>query len=163
MKRRKFLQYSSLTAAGFTLAACSNQGSTHFTQPPANFGKLEKTDLKIGIVSSLDCLPLVVAKEKGMFKKYGLDVTLVKQPTWEQVQQELHSGKLDAVQTLFAMPLWEYFGSKGGKLRSQDEENDGDKKDRDRDKKKTKSTAKDRKSTRLNSSHSTLSRMPSSA
>jgi nitrate/nitrite transport system substrate-binding protein len=143
MKRRQFLQYSTLTAAGFTLAACTNQGSTHFTQPAANFGKLEKTDLKIGIVSSLDCLPLVVAKEKGMFKKYGLDVTLVKQPTWEQVQQELHDGKVDAVQTLFAMPLWEYFGSKDGKSRSQDQESDSDKKDRDRDRdrKKTKSTA----------------------
>jgi nitrate/nitrite transport system substrate-binding protein len=141
MKRRQFLQYSTLTAAGFTLAACTNQGSTHFTQPPANFGKLEKTDLKIGIVSSLDCLPLVVAKEKGMFKKYGLDVTLVKQPTWEQLQQELHSGKVDAVQTLFAMPLWEYFDSKRSKSRSQDQENDGDKKDRDRDEKKGKSTA----------------------
>jgi nitrate/nitrite transport system substrate-binding protein len=80
MKRRQFLQYSTLTAAGFTVAACTSQGSTHFNAPPANFGKLEKTDLKIGIVSSLDCLPLVVAKEKGMFKKYGLDVTLVKQP-----------------------------------------------------------------------------------
>jgi nitrate/nitrite transport system substrate-binding protein len=123
MKRRQFLQYSTLTAAGLTFAACTNQGSTHFTQPPVNFGKLEKTDLQIGIVSGLDCLPLVVAKEKGMFKKYGLNVTLVKQPTWEQVQQELHSGKLDAAQTLFAMPLWEYFG-KGGKSRTED--GDGD-------------------------------------
>jgi hypothetical protein len=65
MKRRQFLQYSTLAAAGLTFAACTNQGSTHFTQPPVNFGKLEKTDLKIGIVSGLDCLPLVVAKEKG--------------------------------------------------------------------------------------------------
>jgi nitrate/nitrite transport system substrate-binding protein len=141
MKRRQFLQYSTLTAAGFTFAACTNQGSTHFTQPPANFGKLEKTDLKIGIVSSLDCLPLVVAKEKGMFKKYGLDVTLVKQPTWEQVQKELHSGNLDAVQTLFAMPLWEYFSSKGGKSREEDQNDDGDgkKKGRNQDKEKNKS------------------------
>ena len=142
MKRRQFLQYSTLTAAGLTFAACTNQGSTHFTQPPANFGKLEKTDLKIGIVSSLDCLPLVVAKEKGMFKKYGLDVTLVKQPTWERVQQELHSGKLDAAQTLFAMPLWEYFGSLGGKSR-QDENADKPRRRRrrDPDNEKSKGTA----------------------
>lgn len=89
MKRRQFLQYSTLAAASLTFAACNNVGSTHFNQPPANFGKLEKTDLQIGIVSSLDSLPLVVAKEKGMFKKYGLNVTLVKQPNWEQVQKEL--------------------------------------------------------------------------
>ncbi len=145
MKRRQFLQYSTLTAAGLTFAACTNQGSTHFTQPPVNFGKLEKTDLQIGIVSSLDCLPLVVAQEKGMFKKYGLNVTLVKQPTWEQGQQDLHSGKLDAAQTLFAMPLWEYFSSKAGKLREQeqeqDEENNRKKKNRDKDKSKGKISA----------------------
>ncbi|WP_373541425.1 CmpA/NrtA family ABC transporter substrate-binding protein [Chamaesiphon sp.] len=143
MKRRQFLQYSTLTAAGLTFAACTNQGSSHFTQPAANFGKLEKTDLQIGIVSSLDCLPLVVAKEKGMFKKYGLNVTLVKQPTWERVQAELHGGKLDAVQTLFAMPLWEYFSAKSSKSREQDEagsksrrrRRDGDK-DNDKDQNK---------------------------
>ena len=134
MKRRQFLQYSTLTAAGLTFAACNNQGSTHFTQPPANFGKLEKTDLQIGIVSSLDSLPLVVAKEQGMFKKYGLNVTLVKQPTWDLIQQELHSGKLDAAQTLFAMPLWEYFGK--GKSPAQDEDADKPRRRRNRTKDK---------------------------
>jgi nitrate/nitrite transport system substrate-binding protein len=140
MKRRQFLQYSILSAASLTFAACTSQGSTHFTQPAANFGKLEKTDLKIGIVSGLDSLPLIVAKEKGMFKKYGLDVTLVKQPTWEQVQRELHAGKLDAVQTLFAMPLWEYFG-KGNKSSDGDGDKDSEQKSRDKDKTKAKSNA----------------------
>ncbi len=122
MKRRQFLQYSTLTAAGLTFAACTSQGSKHFTQPPANFGKLEKTDLSIGIVSGLDCLPLVVAKEKGMFKKYGLNVTLVKQPNWEKAQQELHGTKLDATQSLFAMPLWEYFDKNKGRKSADAEE-----------------------------------------
>ena len=122
MKRRQFLQYSTLTTASLTFAACNNRGTISFPQPTANFGKLEKTDLQIGIVSSLDSLPLVIAKEQGMFKKYGLNVTLVKQPTWERVQEELHSGRLDAAQTLFAMPLWEYFSAKGGKSQEQDEE-----------------------------------------
>jgi nitrate/nitrite transport system substrate-binding protein len=141
MKRRQFLQYSTLTAAGLTFAACTSQGSTHFTQPPANFGKLEKTDLKIGIVSGLDCLPLVVAKEKGMFKKYGLNVTLVKQPNWEQVQKELHDGNLDATQTLFAMPLWEYFSATGGKSREQDQEGNKPRRRQKKDTDKSKSNA----------------------
>ncbi len=121
MKRRQFLQYSTLTAAGLTFAACGDRGSNHFTQPAANFGTLEKTDLKIGIVSSLDCLPLVVAKEQGMFKKYGLNVTLVKEPSWEKLQLELQGGKLDAAQTLFAMPLWEYFGNNKGSRESRED------------------------------------------
>jgi nitrate/nitrite transport system substrate-binding protein len=121
MKRRQFLQYSTLTAAGLTFAACGDRGSNHFTQPPANFGTLEKTDLKIGIVSSLDCLPLVVAKEQGMFKKYGLNVTLVKEASWDKLQTQLQGGKLDAAQTLFAMPLWEYFGNNKGGSESREE------------------------------------------
>jgi nitrate/nitrite transport system substrate-binding protein len=141
MKRRQFLQSTALSAAGFSIAACTSQGSRHFTQPPANFGKLEKTDLKIGIVSSLDCLPLVVAKEKGMFKKYGLNVTLVKQPTWDKVQEELHSGNLDAVQTLFAMPLWEHFGNRKGKKAQQDEDGE-DKKTKEKSKSKVNSKGK---------------------
>jgi nitrate/nitrite transport system substrate-binding protein len=141
MKRRQFLQYSALSTAGFSVAACTSQGSSHFTQPPANFGKLEKTDLTIGIVSGLDCLPLVIAKEKGMFKKYGLNVTLVKQPTWDKVQAELHGGKLDAAQTLFAMPLWEYFNrSKGQKTRASEEDGEG-KKDKEKSKGKGNSKA----------------------
>lgn len=142
MKRRQFLQYSTLSAAGFTIAACTSKGSTHFTQPAINFGKLEKSDLQIGIVSSLDCLPLVVAKEKGMFKKYGLSVNLVKQANWEQAQKELHAGKLDATQSLFAMPLWEYFGGKGGKSKAdRDEDGENSRRDRNRDRDKDKPTA----------------------
>jgi nitrate/nitrite transport system substrate-binding protein len=124
MKRRQFLQSSTLSVAGFTIAACAKRGSNHFEQAPAKFGKLEKTDLKIGFVSSLDFLPLAVAQERGIFKKYGLNVTFSKQPTWEKLQQELRAGKIDIAQTLFAMPLWEYFsGYKGG---------EGDKEDKDK-------------------------------
>ena len=144
MKRRQFLQYSTLAAAGLTFAACTSQGSKHFTQPPANFGKLEKTDLTIGIVSGLDCLPLVIAKEKGMFKKYGLNVNLVKQPTWDKTQSELHAGKLDATQSLFAMPLWEYFDKSKGR-KSADSEDDSTRsrrrRRRDSDANKTKDSA----------------------
>lgn len=143
MKRRQFLQYSTLTAASLTFAACTSQGSIRFPQSTANFGKLEKTDLQIGIVSSLDCLPLVVAKEKGIFKKYGLNVTLVKQPTWDKGQAELHSGKLDAVQTLFAMPLWEYFSSKESKSQEQEENTSrSNRRRRQKDSEESKSKAK---------------------
>jgi nitrate/nitrite transport system substrate-binding protein len=119
MKRRQFLQYSTLTAAGLTVAACASQGSKHFTQPAINFGKLEKTDLQIGIVSSLDCLPLVIAKEKGMFKKYGLNVTLVKHPNWE------------------------YFGEKGGRSKEEkDNERSSRRRNRDKDSDKEKDKEK---------------------
>ncbi|HSR73356.1 MAG TPA: ABC transporter substrate-binding protein, partial [Sulfurovum sp.] len=40
----------------------------------ASIAALEKTDLKIGFIALTDCAPIVVAKEKGLFKKYGLNV-----------------------------------------------------------------------------------------
>jgi nitrate/nitrite transport system substrate-binding protein len=132
MKRREFLQYGTLAATGFTVASCAKSGSNHFTQSAVNFGKLEKTDLKIGIVSSLDALPIVVAKEKGLFKKYGLNVTLVKQPTWEKLQSQLRLGEIDAAQSLFAMPLWEHY-QQGGKNKQKSDEDKPRNRDKDKE------------------------------
>ncbi|HGZ71198.1 MAG TPA: nitrate transporter, partial [Nitratifractor sp.] len=36
--------------------------------------ELEKTKLNIGFIALTDCAPIVIAKEKGFFKKEGLDV-----------------------------------------------------------------------------------------
>jgi nitrate/nitrite transport system substrate-binding protein len=127
MKRRQFIQSSTFTLASFTIAACTQTASKHFSQPAVKFGKLEKTDLTIGYLSTLDLLPLAIAQEQGLFKKYGLNVTLVKQPTWEKLQQELSAGKLDAAQTLFAMPLWAYF-SEDRSAKQEEEKDDNQKK-----------------------------------
>ncbi|CAA6814480.1 MAG: NMT1/THI5 like domain-containing protein [uncultured Sulfurovum sp.] len=45
----------------------------------AAMAKLEKTDLKIGFIALTDCAPIVVAKEKGFFEKYGLNVHVAKE------------------------------------------------------------------------------------
>ena len=37
---------------------------------------LEKSTLRLGFVPLLDAAPLVVAKERGFFRRHGLDVTL---------------------------------------------------------------------------------------
>ena len=49
--------------------------------------------------------PLIVAKEKGFFKKYGLDVKLLSYPNWLEVETALKEYKLDAAQTPYAAPL----------------------------------------------------------
>jgi nitrate/nitrite transport system substrate-binding protein len=103
MKRRDFLQYSALTAAGMTFAACSKEVKQ---AKPVAFGQPEKKDINLGFVASIECLPLVVAKNKGFFKEQGLNVTLVKFPTWEALQEALTKGKVDVAAAHFAMPLW---------------------------------------------------------
>jgi nitrate/nitrite transport system substrate-binding protein len=104
MKRRDFLQYSALAATGMTFAACS-KAAVNQARPVA-FGQPEKKDISIGFVASIECLPLVVAKNKGFFKEQNLNVTLVKFPTWEALKAALSSGKVDVAATHFAIPLW---------------------------------------------------------
>jgi nitrate/nitrite transport system ATP-binding protein len=44
-----------------------------------SMGNIEKTNLTIGYIPLTDCAPFAIAQEKGLFAKYGLDVTLSKE------------------------------------------------------------------------------------
>ena len=118
MKRRQFLKNTSQAAAGFAIAACSSQRQPADTakkrfpgKPAVNFGNLEKTDLTIGILPVTDCAPLVIAKEKGFFEKYGLNVTLSKEKSWANVGDKLIKGSLDASLALYGMPMLAQLGA----------------------------------------------------
>jgi nitrate/nitrite transport system substrate-binding protein len=129
MDRRKFIKYSGLAAAGFTFAACGGQQTppeqttnTTPTSPDSgntpNFGTLEKTDLTIGIIPLTDCAPLVIAKEKGFFEKYGLNVTISKEASWATVRDGLIKGRLDASHALCGMPMLTELGEEKAPMRS---------------------------------------------
>lgn len=76
---------------------------------------LEKVNLEIGFIPLTDCAPLVVAKEKGFFEKYGLDeVTLCREPSWKAISEGIAARRLDAAQMVGGMPLAMTLGS-GGK------------------------------------------------
>ena len=66
---------------------------------------LEKSTLRLGFVPLLDAAPLVVAKERGFFRRHGLDVTLSRERSWAEVRDELEAGRLDAAQMLAPMTL----------------------------------------------------------
>ncbi|NJO42171.1 MAG: ABC transporter substrate-binding protein [Cyanobacteria bacterium CRU_2_1] len=67
---------------------------------------LEKVNLEIGFIPLTDCAPLVVAKEKGLFQKHGLEqVTLNREPNWKAIAEGITSQRLDAAQMVAAMPL----------------------------------------------------------
>ena len=67
---------------------------------------LEKVNLEIGFIPLTDCAPLVVAKEKGFFEKYGLEeVTLNREPSWQAIAKGVASGRLDAAAMVAGMPL----------------------------------------------------------
>ncbi|NMP16701.1 CmpA/NrtA family ABC transporter substrate-binding protein [Thalassotalea sp. Y01] len=70
----------------------------HFTSMPT-------PQCKIGFMPLTDCAPLVVAKELGFFKEFGLDVELVKQNSWASMRDKLSAGVIDMGQLLAPMPL----------------------------------------------------------
>lgn len=74
--------------------------TTHFDST-----NLEKTDISLGFIPLTDCAPLVVAKERGYFDHYGLNVTLSKETSWANIRDKVALGILDGAQMLAGMPL----------------------------------------------------------
>lgn len=74
----------------------------------------EKTELNIGFIALTDCAPIVIAYEKGFFKKYGLDVHVMKEGGgWPGIQQKVISGEYDFSHALAGMPIAATLGING--------------------------------------------------
>ncbi len=69
--------------------------------------------IKLGFIPLTDCAPLIVAKELGLFEKYGVDVELEKQASWAVVRDKILNGELDGAHCLFSMPFSVYTGVGG--------------------------------------------------
>ena len=65
----------------------------------------EVSQLRCGIIALTDCSPLVIAAEKGIFKKYGLDVTIAKGANWAAIRDALSSGDNQFTHMLIGMPI----------------------------------------------------------
>lgn len=65
----------------------------------------EKSRLTIGFVPLMDCAPLAIAREEGFFEGYGLDVTLSRESSWQNVKDKVSIGLLDGAHMPAAMPL----------------------------------------------------------
>ncbi len=69
----------------------------------------EVTGLKLGFIALTDAAPLIIAKEKGLFDKYGLtDVEILKQASWGATRDNLVLGGeangIDGAHILTPMP-----------------------------------------------------------
>ena len=71
---------------------------------------LEKPQLTLGFIPLTDCAPLVVAREKGFFERYGLDVALSKETSWANIRDKLAIGVLDGAQLLAPMVVASHLG-----------------------------------------------------
>src|SRR5258706_2156906 len=75
----------------------------------AELGKPETTKAKLGYIALTDFSPLAIAKEKGLFAKYGMpDVEVIKQASWGATRDNLELGSahggIDGGHILTPMP-----------------------------------------------------------
>jgi nitrate/nitrite transport system substrate-binding protein len=121
LSRRKFiLSASAATATTLLVHGCSGGGtstSSPAASPAGSTGAATDIDLpapevttaKLGFIALTDSAPLIIAKEKGLFAKYGMpDVEVLKQASWGGTRDNLELGAagngIDGAHILSPMP-----------------------------------------------------------
>ncbi|MBC8128140.1 MAG: ABC transporter substrate-binding protein [Gloeobacteraceae cyanobacterium ES-bin-144] len=56
--------------------------------------------IRLGFVPLSDCAPIAVAKEMGIFERYGLNVMLSRELGWASVRDKIYYGDLDSAQSI---------------------------------------------------------------
>jgi ABC-type nitrate/sulfonate/bicarbonate transport system substrate-binding protein len=104
-------------APGFARAECpaarispfGDAGGGGYTFPAMNLRTKSlaqrSRSLRLGFVPLTDCAPLAMAQELGLFRKYGLHVTLCRELGWATVRDKIVTGELDAAQAVAGMPF----------------------------------------------------------
>lgn len=119
LSRRKFLVTAgATTAATMLIHACSSNQSNTSTNasnttpapgPVSAADTPEVTSAKLGFIALTDAAPLIIAKEKGLFAKYGMpDVEVSKQASWGATRDNLvlgsTGGGIDGAHILSPIP-----------------------------------------------------------
>jgi ABC-type nitrate/sulfonate/bicarbonate transport system substrate-binding protein len=102
--KREFLKKSVGLSAAAALMSMVPPGVRN-TAWAGGIDGLEKTKLTLGIIPLTDCAPIVVAYEKGFFKKHGLDVAVSKEASWANIRDKVSIGALDGAHMLAGMPI----------------------------------------------------------
>ena len=108
--RRRFLSRLGQTlGAGALLGGLPRGwvGSVYASDAP------ESAKLRCGIIALTDNSPLVIAAEKGHFKKFGVDVTIAKGANWAAIRDSLSSGDNQLTHMLLGMPIASTMGLLG--------------------------------------------------
>ena len=73
----------------------------------------ETASMKFGMIALTDCSPIVIAHEKGLFKKYGIESVVSKGANWAAIRDSLSSGDIQGTHMLIGMPIASSMGLLG--------------------------------------------------
>jgi nitrate/nitrite transport system substrate-binding protein len=121
--RRRLLLGTAAATAAAALPGCSKKSEAAKSEAvssaaPAALGSAAKSapevsDLRFGMIALTDCSPIVIAHEKGLFKKYGINSTVVKGASWAAIRDSLSNGDIHATHMLIGMPIASTMGLLG--------------------------------------------------
>ncbi len=100
VSRRNFLKTAALTSAAFAIPNIWIQTKAAST-------------IKLGFIALTDSASLIMAKELGLYKKYGVEVEVVKQASWAALRDGVLNGDIQGAHCLFGMPFSVYTGVGG--------------------------------------------------
>src|ERR1051326_3978170 len=76
------------------------------TVKPGMLKIVKKTKpLRVGFLPVNDCAPLAVARELGLFEKYGLSVVLKRESSWKELHEQLVYREIQAAHAPAALPF----------------------------------------------------------
>jgi nitrate/nitrite transport system substrate-binding protein len=107
VSRRRFLGMAGGGAAALTTAELINCKASWASDAP------ETPDMKFGIIALTDNSPIVIAHEKGFFKKYGINAVVSKGANWAAIRDSLSNGDIQATHMLIGMPIASTMGLLG--------------------------------------------------
>ena len=101
--RRRFVKVSTAALGAALLPA----GRVWASESP------EVSAMKFGMIALTDCSPIVIAHEKGFFKKHGIDSVVSKGASWAAIRDSLSHGDIQATHMLLGMPIASTMGLAG--------------------------------------------------
>ena len=112
LNRRQFLTRATAGAGAAALWSALGTRTWAAGAAPASDAP-ETKNLNFGIIALTDCSPIVIAHEKGLFKKYGINSTVTKGANWAAIRDNLSSGSIQATHMLIGMPIASTMGLQG--------------------------------------------------
>lgn len=110
LNRRQFLGGAAAGLGCTLLPGCGSSSPESEQKAP---GTQETFDIKFGIIALTDCSPLVIAHEKGFFRKHGVNATIQKLASWAAIRDALTNGDIQGTHMLYGMPIASTMGLLG--------------------------------------------------
>src|SRR5206468_5948906 len=110
LNRRSFLRTTTRGLGAAALLGAMPRGwvgSVYASDAP------ETAAMRFGMIALTDCSPIVIAHEKGLFKKHGILSTVAKGANWAAIRDSLSSGDNQATHMLLGMPIASTMGRLG--------------------------------------------------